>query len=347
MEPLNNFIPCCHLMNSNITNKTSAKILTVLLFASIAMGSVYAGNMFTAQGQSAGGQQPDPNIPLSFFLKLGNNQSTSEAATQAASNGTGTKNITVTVNVQQGPSGKPISLPISAVVPQNVNPEDMQLCASLSGGQEMCQPVSQSAQNIDLSSSANTSAQTVPQAYDNGEKGNIVSILTGSLIQTAEAQLISVNNTTLNIPITVIVPITVEIQNAQICATVASSGAQTCQQIVLNPTQTAYTPVNVDLTNPTTPTVTALTAQVPSTQQLSSPTGTTATDNATTTPSSTATNETSSDGGDGTTSNETSTETNTATTQETTEPQPESTTQDSTEDKYKDKDKDKEDTTSP
>jgi hypothetical protein len=105
MELLNNFIPCCHLMNSDIM---SAKILTVLLFASIAMGSVYAGNMFTAQGQSAGGQQPDPNIPLSFFLKLGNNQSTSEAATQAASNGTGTKNIIITVNVQQGSTGKPI-----------------------------------------------------------------------------------------------------------------------------------------------------------------------------------------------------------------------------------------------
>jgi hypothetical protein len=41
--------------------------------------------MLTTQGQSGGGQQPDPNVPLSFLLKLGNNQTTSEAATQAAS----------------------------------------------------------------------------------------------------------------------------------------------------------------------------------------------------------------------------------------------------------------------
>ena len=88
------------------------------------------------------------------------------------------------------------------------------------------------------------------------------------MIQYADAQLISVNNTTLNIPITVIVPITLEIQNAQICATVASSGGQSCQQIVLNPTQSAFTPVNVDLANPTTPTVTTLSGQVPTTQQL-------------------------------------------------------------------------------
>jgi hypothetical protein len=72
------------------------------------MGTIYRGNMLTTQGQSGGGQQPDPNVPLSFLLKLGNNQTTSEAATQAASNGIRTKNITITVNVQQGPSGKPI-----------------------------------------------------------------------------------------------------------------------------------------------------------------------------------------------------------------------------------------------
>jgi hypothetical protein len=37
-------------------------------------------------------------------------------------------------------------------------------------------------------------------------------------------------------------------QNAQICISLASSGDQTCQQIVLDPTQTSYTAVDVDLT---------------------------------------------------------------------------------------------------
>jgi hypothetical protein len=183
--------------------------------------------------------------------------------------------MTITVNVQKGPSGNPIKLPISAVVPNNINPQDLQLCASLSNGQQMCQPLGQNTANIDLSSSANSTAKTTPQSYQH-DNANILGVLFNPVVQYANAQLISVNNTTLNIPITVIIPINIEIQNAQICASVASSGSQTCQQIVLNPTQTAYTPVNVDLSNPATPTVTTQ----PTTQQPTATTGNNATPSA-------------------------------------------------------------------
>jgi hypothetical protein len=249
------------------TNSTPI-VLAISLAISMPMltATVSTGQTATAQNQSQG----QSTAPLNFYLKLNNNQTTSQAASQAASNGTGTKNMTITVNVQKG-SGNPIKLPISAVVPNNINPQDLQLCASLSSGQQMCQPLGQNAANIDLSSAT---AKTTPQAYQENKAG-ILDISLGSLVQYADAQLISVNNTTLNIPITVIVPITLEIQNAQICATVASSGDQSCQQIVLNPTQSAFTPVNVDLANPTTPTVTTLSAAVPTTQQLTgSPAGT-------------------------------------------------------------------------
>jgi hypothetical protein len=57
------------------------------------------------------------------------------------------------------------------------------------------------------------------------------------------------------IPITVIAPITAEIQNAQLCAQLLSSGVQSCNQIILNPQQTSYSPVNVDMTASPTPTV--------------------------------------------------------------------------------------------
>jgi hypothetical protein len=180
-----------------------------------------------------------------------------------------------------------MKLPISAVVPKNVNQQDLQLCASLQNGQQKCQPLTQNAPNIDLSASSGA-ATTTPQAYHGGGSiSNLLSTLSSQIIQFADAQLISVNNTTLNIPITVIVPITLEIQNAQICASVASSGGTSCQQIVLNPTQSAFTPVNVDLSNPTTPQVTTLSAAVPSTQQLTG--GATGTNN---TAASTGTNNT-------------------------------------------------------
>jgi hypothetical protein len=253
-------------MNFRLPNaKLSVFAIVIAISVSMLASTISITQTATAQNQSQG--QSSGNAPLNFYLKLNNNQSTSQAASQAASNGTGTKNMTITVSVQKGASGNPIKLPISAVVPKNINPQDLQLCASLSNGQQMCKPLGQNAANIDLSSSANSTAKTTPQSYEEN-KATISGISLGSLIQYADAQLISVNNTTLNIPITVIVPITLEIQNAQICATVASSGGQSCQQIVLNPTQSSYTPVNVDLSNPTTPTVTSLSAAVPTTQQL-------------------------------------------------------------------------------
>ena len=304
-------------------------LIGLMLSVSIITASNFSQQTATAQSQPTGQQQPNPNAPLSFFLKLGNNQSTSAASSQAASNGTGTKNITVTVNVQKGSSGSPMKLPISAVVPKNVNPQDLQLCASLANGQQKCQPLTQNAPNIDLSASSGA-ATTTPQAYQDGSnRNNILNFLSTSIIQYADAQLISVNNTTLNIPITVIVPITLEIQNAQICASVASSGATSCQQIVLNPTQSAFTPVNVDLSNPTTPTVSTLSASVPSTQQLSG--GATGSNNT----AATGTNNTASTGtnnttgttsGSGVGTNSTSTQ-GTSSSGATTSNQPSSTTQ--------------------
>lgn len=64
-------------------------------------------------------------------------------------------------------------------------------------------------------------------------------------LQIANAQRIIVDDTTLNIPITVIIPITLQIQNAQVCASVASSRDQICQQIVLQPTLPSYIPVDI------------------------------------------------------------------------------------------------------
>jgi hypothetical protein len=331
-----------------LSAKQSVFAIVIAISVSMLASTISITQIAIAQNQSQG--QSTGNAPLNFYLKLNNNQTTSQAASQAASNGTGTKNMTITVTVQKGASGNPIKLPISAIVPNNINQQDLQLCASLSNGQQMCQPLGQNAANIDLSSSANSTAKTTPQSYQEN-KASILGISFGSLVQYADAQLISVNNTTLNIPITVIVPITLEIQNAQICATVASSGGQSCQQIVLNPTQSAFTPVNVDLSNPTTPTVTTLSAAVPTTQQLTgSPAVTNNTSGAGTnnTSSGTSGSNTTSGTSSGTTNNSTSdtgsnqpssTESNPTTSQPTTTESP----QDNTDTKVK-KNQDKKDT---
>lgn len=245
------------LMNSKNSSAIPlffAIVIVIVISVSILVATETA-NAIQLQSQSTG------SAPLNFYLKLNNNQSASEAASRAPSNSTG---ITITINVQKGPSGNAIKLPISALVPNNINLQELQICASLSGGQQVCQPLGQDVAKIDLSSSANTTPKTKPQNYQNNKDG-IFEVWFKSVVQYSDAQLISEYNTTLNIPITVIIPIDLEIQNAQICASISSGTGQKCQQIVLNPTKTAYTPVNIDLSNPTTTTIqTQPTTQHPS-----------------------------------------------------------------------------------
>jgi hypothetical protein len=276
-----------------------------------------------AQPQLLPQQQQQQNAPLNFYLKLADNASTAQAPAQA---GAGTKNMTVTVNVQKGPGGQQIPLPISALVPANIQTQDLQLCASLADGSESCQPLSggQQAASIDLTQAGAAAGATpapmgtaspmpapaptppatvpmspvpapppVPQSYPdtggvvlaNDAINPVIETLTSAFtVQNANAQLISIEDTTVNIPITVIVPIDLNIQNAQVCASVLSEGSQSCTQVVLNPTQTSYTDVNVDLSS-ATPTLT--TAQQEPTTALTTTTAeptTTATQPLTTEP---------------------------------------------------------------
>ena len=83
--------------------------------------------------------------------------------------------------------------------------------------------------------------------------------------------LIGIEDTTVFVPVTVIAPITLQIQNAQVCAQLLSSGDQTCNQIILNPEQTSFTPVDVDLASPT-PTVTSEGAETTTTGTTTTPT---------------------------------------------------------------------------
>jgi hypothetical protein len=302
---LNNIMSPSGLMTSlpKTSNATLVALVTVTLLTSAAVTA--SGNLqliFAQQppAQPAQPLSPQPQsqqqqkAPLNFYLKLANNASAAQAASQATANGTGTKNMTVTVNVQQGPGGQQIPLPISALVPANIQPQDLQLCASLATGSESCQPLSegQQAASIDLTqagaAAGATSApmgtaspmpapaptppatipmspvpapQPVPQLYPdtggaNDAINSVIETLTSAFtVQNADAQLISIEDTTVNIPITVIVPIDLNIQNAQVCASVLSEGSQSCTQVVLNPTQTSFTDVNVDLSSPT-PTLT-------------------------------------------------------------------------------------------
>jgi hypothetical protein len=71
----------------------------------------------------------------------------------------------------------------------------------------------------------------------------------------AQPESISVQDTIITAPLTILVPITADIQNAQICVSIASSGGQSCNQVVVDPVENSYEPVNADLSSET-PTLT-------------------------------------------------------------------------------------------
>src|SRR5919112_6096456 len=330
-----------------LSKKISSSVLAVTVAATLLTAAMFT--MLSNVPQSVFAQYPpaqpaqqqqQQKAPLNFYLKLANNASTAQAASQAAANGTGTKNMTITVNVQKGPGGQQIPLPISALVPANIQPQDLELCASLVTGSESCQPLSGGqGTSIDLTQSAVAGAGTTPapmgtaspipapapQSYPSSDGEiftNVINPIVDTMtsiftIQYANAQLISIEDTTVNIPVTVIVPIDLNIQNAQVCASVLSSGSQTCNQVVLNPEQTSYTNVDVDLST-ATPTLTTAeqeptTAPLTTAEPTTPPTQTapTTTETAPTTDTDTTTEEPSTD--TDTTTEEPSTDTDTTT----------------------------------
>jgi hypothetical protein len=342
------------------SRKISSSVLAVTVAATLLTAAMFTmlGNIpqsvFAQQPPAQPAQQQQQKAPLNFYLKLANNASTAQAASQAAANGTGTKNMTITVNVQKGPGGQQIPLPISALVPANIQPQDLQLCASLVNGSESCQPLSggQQGASIDLTQGAGAApmptgmasptpapatvppAATMspmpapaPQSYPSSDGeifANVINPIVDTItsvctIQYANAQLIGIEDTTVNIPVTVIVPIDLNIQNAQVCASVLSSGSQTCNQVVLNPEQTSYTNVDVDLST-ATPTLTTAeqepTTAAPTTAEPTQTAPTTTAPTTTTEPAPapteepTTTTEESEEGG--TTTEEQSTDTGTA-----------------------------------
>jgi hypothetical protein len=138
------------------------------------------------------------------------------------------------------------------VIPIETDAQNAQICVTiLSSGSQSCQQVvldpeqgSYTPVNVDLS-------QPTP-------------IITPQETTTTNQppQSINVEHTVVTAPITVIVPITGDAQNAQICVSAGSSGDQSCTQLIVNPEQTSYTPVSTDLTTET-PTVSSAVQQEP------------------------------------------------------------------------------------
>jgi hypothetical protein len=82
--------------------------------------------------EQTGGQFPEQiEIPLNFTLKAQGGDNEELNATEA-------KEVTVTLSVQGAKDGSPMQIPVTAKVANDTQTQDLELCATLQGGQEMC-----------------------------------------------------------------------------------------------------------------------------------------------------------------------------------------------------------------
>src|SRR5919112_1533630 len=148
-----------------------------------------------------------------------------------------------------------VTQPLTVMIPIETDAQTAQICVTvISSGSQSCKQVVLDPEtgmytpvNVDLSQSTPV---ITPQGTTASSPPN-------------QPQSINVEHTEVTAPITVIVPITGDIQNAQICVSAGSSGTQSCTQLIVNPEQTAYTPVNADLTQSEAATVSNTVQQGP------------------------------------------------------------------------------------
>jgi hypothetical protein len=158
--------------------------------------------------------------------------------------------------------------PLTVVIPIETDAQNAQICVTiLSSGSQSCQQVT-----LDSEQGLYT-----PVTVDLSQPTPIITpqetAQTTSSPTSNQPQTINVEHTVVTAPITVIVPITGDVQNAQICVSAGTSGDQSCTQLIINPEQTSYTPVSTDLTTET-PTFSSAVQQEPMTdsQQASAST---------------------------------------------------------------------------
>jgi hypothetical protein len=126
----------------------------------LSLGILYP-MMSLAQEQEQTGEQSQEQIevPLNFSLKVpgdGDDQNATE----------GGKDITVTLNVQSGEGGSPTQVPLTAKVSNDTNIQDLEVCDTIQGGEEMCHSLEEV---VEAQGENQTSGESSNETSDSGE----------------------------------------------------------------------------------------------------------------------------------------------------------------------------------
>ena len=108
-------------------------ILTIILVGTIALSlGISYPMMSLAQQETQSEELPDQmDVPMNLTLKLKDGGNEEVNATEA-------KDVTVNLKVQTGQDGSPTEIPITAKVSNDTTAQDLELCAVVQEGNEMC-----------------------------------------------------------------------------------------------------------------------------------------------------------------------------------------------------------------
>ncbi len=126
--------------------------------------------MSLAQFEKQTGQQSQEQIevPLNFSLKdPGDGDGDDQNATE------GGKDVTVTLNIESSEGGSPTQVPLTAKLPNDTQTQDLEVCATLQEGNEMCQSleeiVSEQGENQTSDAMSNESSDSGESTDENND----------------------------------------------------------------------------------------------------------------------------------------------------------------------------------
>jgi hypothetical protein len=144
-------------------------ILAFILVGTItlSLGVSYPMMSLAQEEQQTGEQSPEQiEIPMNFTLKAQDGDNEELNATEA-------KEVTVTLSVQSGKDGNPMQIPVTAKVANDTQTQDLELCATLQGGDEMCNSLEEIVQAADENQTngapSNESSNSSGNATENDE----------------------------------------------------------------------------------------------------------------------------------------------------------------------------------
>lgn len=149
-------------------------ILTIILVGTIALSlGISYPMMSLAQQETQSEELPDQiDVPMNLTLKLKDGGNEEVNATEA-------KDVTVNLKVQAGQDGSPTEIPLTAKVSNDTTIQDIELCAVVQEGNEMCNSLEdlmkaseENQSNGTASDESSDESSSSGNATENGEDEN-------------------------------------------------------------------------------------------------------------------------------------------------------------------------------